>query len=217
MGPSERNGIQVTPAADGNVNPETTDWRSLMNIRQKLVLCGIAAAAFAASPAFAHPHGQGGGRQDCTGTACAGQGHGHGMMAGGRHGLSGNPAAMVEGHLAALKVELKITADQETAWSTFAERARAQAATMPARRAQMRDGQAANLPAPERLAQRTAMARQHIASMESMTAAVKDLYSVLTPEQKKTADQIISHGPRGGFGGGGSHGRGHGHGPGHRS
>jgi hypothetical protein len=191
-----------------------------MNIRQKLAICGIAAAAFAAPYAYAHPHGQGDGWQGCTGAACTGQGQGrgHGMMGGGRHGLSGNPAAMVEGHLAALKVELKITADQETAWNTFAERARTQAASMPARRAQMRDGQTDNLPAPERLAQRTAQARQHIASMETMTAAVKDLYSVLTPEQKKTADQIISHGPRGGFGSGGGHGHGkdHGHGHGHR-
>ena len=65
----------------------------------------------------------------------------------------------------------------------------------------------------ERLAKRTEAARQHIAAMETMTAAVKELYAALTPEQKKTADDLLTRGPmggQGGMGGAGFMGRGHG-------
>ncbi len=66
---------------------------------------------------------------------------------------------------------------------------------------------AAKLSAPELLAQRTERMKQGVASMETMTAAVKDLYGVLTPEQKTLADQQLARGPMGGFGGGrGGHG-----------
>lgn len=148
-----------------------------------------------------------------------GPGAGHGMMGqgagrgaagfgpgagrGGPGGMWSNPAAMVEGHLAALKVELKITPDQESAWKTFTDKARKQAETMPAQRAQMfAQMQTTDQPAPERLAQRTAFAKQRIASMETMTAAVKDVYGALNPEQQKIADQLLARGPMGGFGGG---------------
>ena len=133
---------------------------------------------------------------------------GRGMMGQGQregqrgHGRWSNPAAAVEGHLAALKVELKITPDQEQAWQAFTAKAKQQADTMIARRTQMvAQATAANLTAPERLAQRTANMKQGLASMESMTAAVTDLYGVLTPEQKALADKQLSHGPMGGFGG----------------
>jgi Spy/CpxP family protein refolding chaperone len=128
-------------------------------------------------------------------------GYGPGAGRGGPGGWS-NPAAAVEGHLAALKVELKITPDQATAWQAFTAKARQQAETMPARRAQMfAQMSATNQTAPERLAQRTEFAKQHIAGMETMSAAVKDLYGVLTPEQKAIADQQLVRGPMGGFGG----------------
>ncbi len=132
-----------------------------------------------------------------------GAGHGHGMMGrGGPGGGFSNPAAMVEGHLAALKVELKITSGQESAWKTFTDKARKQSETMIAQRAQATGQTATDQPAPERLAQRTAIAKQHLAGMESMTTAVKDLYATLTPEQKKIADQVLVRGPMSGFGGG---------------
>ena len=145
----------------------------------------------------------------------AGAGHGgFGMMmdygaGAGRGGRWSNPAAAVEGHLAALKVELKITPAQDTAWQAFTAKARQQAETMPAQRAQMfAQMHATDRPAPDRLAQRTEFAKQRIASMETMTAAVKDLYAVLTPEQKALADRQLAHGPMGGGGRGMGGGRG---------
>jgi protein CpxP len=203
-----------------------------MMTTRKILSAAIAAAALAATSVYAADSATPGtGWRDCPygGPAAGygpgagygprsgyGPGAGRGMTGSGRGGLgwSGNPAALVEGHLAALKVELKITANQENAWKTFTDKARKQAETMPAQRAQMfAHMQATDQPAPERLAQRTEFARQRIANMETMTAAVKDLYAVLTPEQKKIADGLLARGPMGGpggMGGPGFMGRGHG-------
>lgn len=151
-------------------------------------------------PGMMH-HGPGAGR--------GAMGSGPGAGRGGPGGRWSNPAAAVEGHLAALKVELKITPDQDTAWQAFTTKARQQADTMIARRAQ-RSSQtpATTQSAPERLAQRTEFAKQRIAGMETMTAAVKDLYTVLTPEQKALADRQLARGPMAGGGRGMGGGRG---------
>lgn len=199
-----------------------------MKNTRKILVGAIAAAALAASSAlvYAQPAGPEAGWRDCpgaTGGPGAGRGAmgygpgagrgGHGMRhhgaGAGRGGMWSNPAAAVEGHLAALKVELKITPDQDTAWQAFTTKARQQAETMIARRAQMRSQAPATTPsAPERLAQRTEFAKQGVASMEVMSAAVKDLYAVLTPEQKALADRQLAHGSMGGGGRGMGGGRG---------
>jgi Spy/CpxP family protein refolding chaperone len=208
-----------------------------MRNNRKIIVGMVAAAALAASGSlvYAQPQGYGPGygpgncaqgAENCAPGAGRGamgygpgaqRGSGPGMMGSGPGagrggpGMWSNPAAAVEGHLAALKVELKITPDQDKAWQAFAAKARAQSETMIARRAQFSaQAPAANKTAPEILAQRTEQRKQGLASMETMTAAVKDLYGVLTPEQKTLADQQLARGPMGGFGGGrGGHG-GHG-------
>lgn len=43
--------------------------------------------------------------------------------------------------------------------------------------------------APERMSQHTEMMKQRLAGMETMANAVKDLYAILTPEQKAIADK----------------------------
>jgi hypothetical protein len=191
----------------------------IMRNTRKMFVGMVAAAALAASASFAyaHPegygHGYGAGNGAQGAQACA-QGYGPGASRGGYGpgmtggpgagrggpGMWSNPAAAVEGHLAALKVELKITPDQDKAWQAFTAKAKTQADTMIARRAQM--FAQANQTAPERLAFRTEQMKQGVANMETMTAAVRDLYGVLTPEQKAIADQQLAHGPMGGFGGG---------------
>lgn len=184
-----------------------------MSNNRKIIVGLVAAAALAASSSFVYSQPErstsGGGYHSAGPDASRGA-MGHGPRAGHRgHGRWSNPAAAVEGHLAALKVELKITSDQDKAWQTFAAKSRQQADTMIARRAQ-RSAQApaASVTAPERLAQRTARMKQGLASMEAMTAAVTDLYGVLTPEQKTIADQQLARVPVGGFGGGrGGHNR----------
>ena len=194
-----------------------------MNRTRKILAGAVVAAALAAAGGFstanAQPAGYGPGNCAQGGPGMMGPGHGphHGAMGNSpgagrgsmRHGMWSNPAARVEGHLAALKVELKITPNQEPAWQAFTAKARKQAESMIARRTEMfTKVSAANLSAPERLAQRTEFMKQGVAGMESMSAAVADLYAVLTPEQKTIADQLLARGPMGGAGGRGFGGRG---------
>jgi hypothetical protein len=180
-----------------------------MRISRKTIVGVVAAAAFAAAGSFVHAQSE---RPADAGPRMSHGAMGHGAMGHGpRAGDEGrhqghdrwsNPAARVEGHLAALKVELKITPAQDPAWQTFATKARQQAEARIAQRAQ-RSAQkpAGNVTAPEFMAQRTARMKQGLASMETMTAAVTELYGVLTPEQKALADKQFARGPRGGRGG----------------
>ena len=141
---------------------------------------------------------------------CAGMGPGMGrmgMMQGGHHGpmWGGEPGAMAEQHLTRLKTELKITAAQEPAWSAFAAKATEQAKAMHALQLQNPQNPPAadaKTSAPERMALHVDLMKQHLAGMEAMGAAMKDLYAALTPEQRALADQQ--------FGRMGRHGRGHG-------
>lgn len=120
------------------------------------------------------------------------------MMGYGYH--YGNPAAAIEGRLAEMKSELKITPPQETVWQAYAAQAKAQAESMQAWHAAMQAGAQAS--APERLAQHDAMMKQRVTQHEAMTAAFKDLYAALSPEQRAIADQgfvAMGRGPGGRF------------------
>jgi len=137
-----------------------------------------------------------------------GPGMGYGMGRGGHMGGYGpqgmmgygyaNPGAAVGDRLVELKAELKITDQQEPAWKAYAEQLKAQAESMQAWHTAMWNS--AQLSAPERLAQRDAMLKQRLAQNEAMTAAFKDLYAALTPEQRAVVDQgflAMGSGPRG--------------------
>jgi Spy/CpxP family protein refolding chaperone len=123
--------------------------------------------------------------------------HGGPGMHQGREGQRGDMAAMASQRLAKLKDELKITAQQEPAWQAFATRATDQAKAMQAQHEQARQerdkADAAKLSAPERMAQQLTQMKQHLAAMETLQASVKDLYAVLTPEQRSQADRHFAH------------------------
>jgi Spy/CpxP family protein refolding chaperone len=108
-------------------------------------------------------------------------GHGMGPQA------YGNPGAAAESRLSGLKSELKITAAQESAWKAFADQTKQQAEAM---QAWMTSAQSsAPATAPERLELRNQIMKKRQEQMEKATVAFKDLYAVLTPEQKALADQ----------------------------
>jgi len=126
-------------------------------------------------------------------------GYGPGMMGGGGFGpgaAGGGPAvnmdARMDARLSFLKTELKITSDQQAAWDAYATQAKAQAAAMQAFRAQP---PSTAQTATERIDQRAERATLRAEQMKVMSAAVKDLYAALTPEQKAVADQHFG-GPR---------------------
>lgn len=175
-----------------------------MNGTRRIVIGAAAALGLAfAATAGAHP---GGG----MGPGHGGMGHGHGMGGGqgacaqGEGGASfcgargagpgfgrGNPAAASEGRLSSLKSELAITPAQEKAWNAYSAAVRARAAEAQGLRGKAAE---AGIAAPERFAQRAEVMKQRVAGMEAMAAAVKDLYAVLTPEQKAIADQQLARG-----------------------
>ena len=160
------------------------------NIRRIASLALVATLGFS-SLVLAHPGGMG-----------MGQGMGPmgpmGGISGPRAMMMADPAAMADKHLADAKIELKITADQETAWQTFAGKAKQQAASMQGKRGQMQQMQGT---APERMSQRADMMKSRAEQMESMSTSLRDLYAVLSPEQKALADKQfpMTHGNRMGF------------------
>lgn len=104
----------------------------------------------------------------------------------------------VDGRLAFLKAELKITDSQTSVWSRFAEAMRVNAAAMSESHAAMvpRQGMLASLPTRLALADKTMTG--HLDALRRIKAAVEPLYAVLSDEQKKTADELMGspHGMR---------------------
>ena len=115
----------------------------------------------------------------------------------GQDGMSGMPmmAGRVEGRLAFLKTELKITDAQLPLWNAVADAIRANAKGMSEMSgAMMGSSQTATLP--EKLALREKMMTAHLEALRRLKAAVDPLYAALSPEQKKTADELLM-GPMG--------------------
>ncbi|MCJ7837799.1 MAG: Spy/CpxP family protein refolding chaperone [Burkholderiales bacterium] len=135
-----------------------------------------------------------------------GNGMGPGMMGGYGPGYGMHAWGNPDESLAAMKAELAITEKQEGAWQAFTNNAKKQSESRQAWFAKMHEARSAGS-APEVLAQRTELMKQRQAEMEANTAALKDLYAVLTPEQKSVADQRF-----GGFGPGYGAGYGRGYG-----
>jgi len=120
----------------------------------------------------------------------------------GRHGAMMAPQH-IEGRLAFLKTELKITDTQLPQWNAFAEAMRAQAKV----RAERHDAHKAkrearghgehereSKPLPERFSAMEKMMQERLQHVQRYRAAVEPLYGVLTPEQRKTADKLLGRG-----------------------
>jgi hypothetical protein len=97
----------------------------------------------------------------------------------------------IEGRLAYIKTELKITDAQTPQWNAFADAARANAKAMSEIRGAMMSRQGAPATLPERLALENKAATAHLEALKKTEDAAGKLYGVLTEEQKKVADSII--------------------------
>jgi LTXXQ motif family protein len=113
----------------------------------------------------------------------------------GEDGMSGMPmmtvmAGHVEGRLAFLKTELKITDAQLPLWNAVADAIRGDAKTMGGMtQATTGSAQAATLP--DRLAARERMMTARLEALRKFKAAADPLYAALSDEQKKTADELL--------------------------
>jgi len=96
----------------------------------------------------------------------------------------------VEGRIAFLKTELKITDAQTPLWNAFADSLRANAQRMKEMRNTMMQGGmmdqgGASVSAPDRLNRMEKMMTGMLESVKATKAALAPLYAVLTDEQKK--------------------------------
>ena len=99
-------------------------------------------------------------------------------------------AKHIEGRLAFLKTELKITDAQLPLWNAFAQAMRDDASTMQAMPYPMMEmNKAATLF--DKLAERETILAARLEAVRKLKAAADPLYAALTVDQKKTADDIM--------------------------
>jgi hypothetical protein len=145
--------------------------------------------AAAAAPVPGMPMGMGGGQMSGAG--------GMPMMEMmrvmmGQDGMGGMRmmAEHVEGRVAFLKAELKITDAQLPQWNAFAQALRDNATSMQGMRGGMTAmNQAATLP--DKLTAREKMMSARLEAVRKLKAAAEPLYAALSADQKKTADEIM--------------------------
>lgn len=106
------------------------------------------------------------------------------------HHLS--PARLIEGRIAFLKAELKITPAQEPAFDRLAQAMRDNAKEMAQSFEQHRAEHGKPMNAVERLEARQRFMAMHARHSERFLAALKPLYATLSPEQKETADELLA-------------------------
>ena len=99
-------------------------------------------------------------------------------------------AVHVEGRIAFLKAELKITDAQLPLWNAVADAMRANAKSMTGMPDQMAMMQSAT-PLPERLAAHEKMMATHLEGLRKLKATIDSLYAALDSGQKKTADELM--------------------------
>jgi hypothetical protein len=99
-------------------------------------------------------------------------------------------AGHVEGRIAFLKAELKITDAQQPLWNTVADAMRASAKSMLGiANGMSMMGSATTLP--ERLAAHETVMAADLDGLRNFKAAVEPLYAALAADQKKTADTLM--------------------------
>lgn len=125
-----------------------------------------------------------------------GMGPGQGMVGQGagpdRMDFTMRPFRRIEGQLAYIRTELRITDAQAPQWNAFADAVRAQSGRL--RQAVMQGMQAAAqpVPAPQQIEQRIALVSAHLEAMRTVQAAMGQLYTTLSEDQRRTADELMA-------------------------
>ncbi|MDP2760037.1 MAG: Spy/CpxP family protein refolding chaperone [Sideroxyarcus sp.] len=117
---------------------------------------------------------------------------GMGMGPGDGCPIPGNVTAnpdQIDSKLAEMKKILNISAEQEAAWTTFAKIMKQQKTEMMSVMQERHANSAKSTQsAPDRIDERTQLMKQRVAGMETVASAMKQLYVVLTPQQKEILD-----------------------------
>jgi hypothetical protein len=96
----------------------------------------------------------------------------------------------VEGRLAFMKAELKISDAQTTAWNGFAEAVRTAAKQHNERMKAIFAGEDRSKPLPDRVEAQEQLMSARLEQIKLIKASLKSLYAVLSEDQKKEADDI---------------------------
>lgn len=110
-------------------------------------------------------------------------------------GMTG-PGAFAQTRLEKFKAQLNLTDGQQAQWQAFADKVIAEAGQGRAAMINLRQDQ--TLTAPERMARMQALMQERLTAMASVTEAFRNLYDVLSAEQKQVADayaKAMPHGP----------------------
>ena len=171
-------------------------------MRHRKISASLVMLALVAGPVFAqqpqdheqhHPPAAAGPGMLGSGMAGTGDMPMMGMMRMmGQDGMGGMSmmAGHVEGRLAFLKTELKITDAQLPLWNAVADAIRANTKTMGG----MAEGMIGSMQTgtlPDKLAAREKLITAHLEALRKFKAAVDPLYAALGDEQKKTADELL--------------------------
>lgn len=167
---------------------------STLAIAASTILLGVAAVTYAQPGGGMGPGIMGG----SSGSAMMGGGMGPGMMGGGMApGMMGGgmgagmmSAEQMTAQLATLKTALKLTPDQDAAWTTLSDAMTGQMAAMQGMHAQMNaDTGATTLP--ERMTQHSSHMQAGLAQMQAMRDTMSSFYAQLTSEQKIVLDKFM--------------------------
>jgi LTXXQ motif family protein len=113
------------------------------------------------------------------------------LMGGPSGMMPGGPLSNLEGHIAFLKAELKITEPQQKAWDEFADALRTNAKTLAAAPNPMMGAMDPKLSAGARLDQQEKLLTLQMEALKRSRAALEPLSVVLADEQKKRLDELI--------------------------
>jgi Spy/CpxP family protein refolding chaperone len=110
--------------------------------------------------------------------------HGHARMM---------PGQLVDGRIAFLKAELKITAAQESQWQQFAAVMRQNAQSLDQVIAGAREHRGAPINAVDRMEMRAQFSKVRAENEARLLSAFRPLYTSLSPEQQQVANQLMAH------------------------
>jgi len=154
-------------------------------IKRKTFASLALVTALAAGPAIADEHHP----AAAPGMGMSGQMPTMGMMQTMMNGMQ-MMARHVEGRIAFLKTELKITDSQLPQWNAFAQAMRDNGAAMQGMQGMMM-GMSQDGKFPDKLAAQEKMLSDRLEAIRKLKAAADPLYAVLSDDQKKTADELM--------------------------
>lgn len=102
------------------------------------------------------------------------------------------PFRRIEGQLAYIRTELRITDAQAPQWNAFADAVRAQSGRLRQVVMQAMQSAARPVPAPQQIEQRISLVSAHLEALRAVQVAAGPLYTALSEDQRRIADELMA-------------------------